>query len=1489
MPIETPLNVSPYFDDYDELKDFLRILYKPDLAVQAREMNQLQTILQKQIERFGDAVFSSGTIVDGCNFSFIETYPYVKILDIDQIGEITDPAQYVGMFVRNANNLVGHIVNYADGFESTAPDFKTIFVRYINSGDDFETHAFVPGDVLTVTDANVSIFRVNINNGGVGFANSDMVVFTPSIAVNVSSGSFAVSDYVTQPGTNANLQITAIDSVSRADLGQIVLTLKPRDIDLANSSSNSQSWMVVGNNTITSQNSAVGSVEHVFGQSAAASIVTDGSGRVIRVNMSTQGSGYDVLPTARIRSANNSAGLTSLSLTAQNYKTKLLAANTVDAVGNGYAFAVSNGVIYQKGMFLRVEEQSVIVSKYSQTPDGVAVGFYSEESIIDANIDSSLFDNAGGFENRNAPGADRLKVVPKLTVVEVAQTTPDFLKICIWSEGNPYQQNPTSVYSNLGDKIAQGISETSGNFSIDKFKVVSRSPANTQLEGNTFSVVVDPGKAYIDGYRVETTRNFVMNIPKATDSFFTNNFVTSLNYGNWIRIDEVAGSFQFNTGDIIKLYDAPKNYYSNTSNYSTGNQTPVGNQIGQARIRSMMPDEGRPGTGNASYKLYLFDIRMNAGKNFADVRSVYYDGATKGIADIVTQLSPTTGQPMAILANTEFDALVFRSGVETLKNAANTTYIYRTIDSQVNIANTGIITKSVASDPFAVFDLTPGVTLSNDELRALYIAPVTQSLSYAANASGTVSCNTTSSTITGTATTFAADFREGDYVNVWSNSSVSVIRQVQTVVNNSVMIVDANSTFTASGAAIYRTFPRYVPIPFGYRSGLSGNTSANGSVLTLDLGGEISQTANVIVAFNVVQREVPAGTKAAIRNKFVKISTANNADGTIGPWCLGVPDAFRLRKVYQSTSSTVNTASRDVTSYFYIDSNQNKDYLDLSYLYVNPNSGFVPTTSDWFLVEFDYFNSTGRYFNSVSYLTSNLAVITTNDALPLANLSSEVNSFEVPELYTAKGEYYDMLSVLDFRPVAANTVAVGSSSGTAPVNPAYSLSFGNTADPANDLKFPAPDSFLRANLEYFGARIDSVFVAKDGNIFTISGVAAQSRNAAKAPNQPNDTMKLNDILVPPYPNMPVRPSAQMNEILDRKIANERFNETRLAGKQIINLLPMNMFEQNQPTAYTMFDIGKLERRIENLEYYVRLSSLETDMINKVILSGDGETNRFKFGIFVDSFETPISQDNTNPAYAASLVQGKLTPSYYSWDVNYAASNEFNQPYVDYPLISQDNATYPKPQPPVINPPVTPPVIIPQTKYTGTLTGYGGWIFNQVFTNINSPTESPATKIILGQDFYAYYGDGSPRTMRLPQRWIATGLKPNTKHRFIIQGIDDSAGTYAGPYIILGNGQLGTHSNLISDANGILRFMYWTANESVILSMKQNPNLVQTGTALWYDRGGVFSNGVRNSWGGGFGVVNPTPVSTDFGKMTFQLVAENSTAQATLPIVWQGVE
>lgn len=71
-------NVDPYYDDYSDSKKFLRVLSRPGYALQAREVTQIQSIIQKQIQRFGDNIFKDGSIVTESQV-FLNPAKYVRV------------------------------------------------------------------------------------------------------------------------------------------------------------------------------------------------------------------------------------------------------------------------------------------------------------------------------------------------------------------------------------------------------------------------------------------------------------------------------------------------------------------------------------------------------------------------------------------------------------------------------------------------------------------------------------------------------------------------------------------------------------------------------------------------------------------------------------------------------------------------------------------------------------------------------------------------------------------------------------------------------------------------------------------------------------------------------------------------------------------------------------------------------------------------------------------------------------------------------------------------------------------------------------------------------------------------------------------------------------------------------------------------------------------------------------------------------------------
>jgi hypothetical protein len=72
--------------------------------------------------------------------------------------------------------------------------------------------------------------------------------------------------------------------------------------------------------------------------------------------------------------------------------------------------------------------------------------------------------------------------------------------------------------------------------------------------------------------------------------------------------------------------------------------------------------------------------------------------------------------------------------------------------------------------------------------------------------------------------------------------------------------------------------------------------------------------------------------------------------------------------------------------------------------------------------------------------------------------------------------------------------------------------------------------------------------------------------------------------------------------------------------------------------YTMRDIGKLDRRIDNLEYYTSLSMLEVETSTTEVKDVDG-FSLFKNGFIVDSFNDMGVGDLKNPDYKCFINTG----------------------------------------------------------------------------------------------------------------------------------------------------------------------------------------------------------------------------------------------------------
>ena len=151
------LNASPYYDDFSDDKNFHRVLFKPGVAVQARELTQLQTILQDQLDKGFGFVIQEGAVVTGCAETIIPR-DWVKIKDTDASSVAVDNAtlkNYAGDTITGGTSGLTAVIKHAEvGTEGAAPVTKQLYFNYNTSSTTYAN--FTTGETLTVTSSDSS-------------------------------------------------------------------------------------------------------------------------------------------------------------------------------------------------------------------------------------------------------------------------------------------------------------------------------------------------------------------------------------------------------------------------------------------------------------------------------------------------------------------------------------------------------------------------------------------------------------------------------------------------------------------------------------------------------------------------------------------------------------------------------------------------------------------------------------------------------------------------------------------------------------------------------------------------------------------------------------------------------------------------------------------------------------------------------------------------------------------------------------------------------------------------------------------------------------------------------------------------------------------------------------------------------------------------------------------------------------------------------------
>ena len=280
-------------------------------------------------------------------------------------------------------------------------------------------------------------------------------------------------------------------------------------------------------------------------------------------------------------------------------------------------------------------------------------------------------------------------------------------------------------------------------------------------------------------------------------------------------------------------------------------------------------------------------------------------------------------------------------------------------------------------------------------------------------------------------------------------------------------------------------------------------------------------------------------------------------------------------------------------------------------------------------IEFQYFtHGAGDYFCVNSY----------------NGFGSYTNWYErIPHFVSRAGDALMLRDCLDFRPRVDDSTWPPSQ--PAPAVPVYG-SVGHLVKPNDD---------VTNDFSYYLARMDKLYLDGTGDFKLIKGSPSL---LPVPPADPKDGMVL---------------------------ATLRYGAYTFGPKDVY----MSLIDNRR---YTMRDIGKLDRRISNLEYYTALNLLEKETASFNVPDGNTGLDRFKSGFMVDPFNDLRVADaaNVDSAFALDGKSKIMRPQYNSEsvdmgfvesesaDVEYRDLKPENDvitlPYTETPIVTQDKAS-----------------------------------------------------------------------------------------------------------------------------------------------------------------------------------------------------------------------
>jgi len=881
----------------------------------------------------------------------------------------------------------------------------------------------------------------------------------------------------------------------------------------------------------------------------------------------------------------------------------------LNAIGTGTLAFIEQGIYFIKSLFVVVQQDQVVISPFSSTDNtsNFDIGLQITESIATSLEDESLNDNATGSSNENAPGAHRYKVSTSLvkTVLnsDIDGTEDDFLLLVRIENGIVTKQVRATDYAIIEETLARRTYDESGNYTVKPF--MAQITENSDNE--KFNIELEPAKAYVHGYEIETLATKTLELDKARATEDQENAQVQMNFGNYIDITDVTGLPDIQTFQQISIYDDV------VANQSSGAI------IAWARVRSIRQ------LNATDYRVWLFDVDLNQMSITLDsTMSATQSNALFGILhrgeEFELNISHAEGaytvKAVVVSYNADTKKLIF-----TQNNPS--------ADGSFKSNNTACIFNSAAYSFFqsntTITFPASGIVVDHLTLPSGGIAPFSDAKSCELNYTGTdASHDFTANFILTGATTGAtpkAVLEDPQKKSLVFKLPYNAIKSCDTGTvatpffgssYSSLMKLTANPQSTGTGSNTLVSL-RFQGLPTGvtfnplWMSYFVLVDEYDGTVLYFDdqnysasdpdgwlvsgTGGNDNSILDVWHT-NLAEHE-PDGITDRSYSVITRVDVNSLSDGTTGghistisasstaqldsfgswgssdvPATLGLskPYGHSLTNVYHSIhvdskgiTPPNTTYWEDVTEHYEFNDGQTDSYYDNCYVNLKRNSNFIPTNI--IVVEYNVWvgrtPASGKYFSSVDSYWDGSSV-SSYDNIPSFDSATDSARLQLRDC-------------VDFRP------DIGSDTPTI---------------------CPLPESVFSTNIRYYTSRLDKIYLDKTGNFGVTQGVSSLS---PELPDTPKESMVLYHAAIPAY-------TFSLDDVNLRLLDNRR---------------------------YTMRDIGSLEKRINSLEYYTALSLLESEAVNKDVYDATG-LRRVKSGFLVDSFNTHKSGNVLSPEYRAAI-------------------------------------------------------------------------------------------------------------------------------------------------------------------------------------------------------------------------------------------------------------